>query len=637
VLSQVLLADDDLDRCEAAGIGASQTSLARIRHGFSRMLLVGQPFSAQAELLNHLAPTLARTMAVSHLMGERRSMLSIPADAKPVFELDRFSEVMREIRRAGLGKKLNRLQRGYARRVYDSMRHMGSDIDAKTRGVIASLIADKQPQGRAMKVLQATLNKLGVGDQSQSRLEAIYTTESAIAYHAGRWQHDQKDPRVWGYRYITMRDDRVRPEHAALEGTTLPKKALFWQRYWPPNGWNSVPPDTLVTTDEGKKPIAEIKHGDYVLTHKGRFRPVYELHRYKGPDELVTVQVDTVNSATLSLTGNHQVFTQRGWVDAACLDMSDKIACPVERLALNLNSLNVNDVLDFWVANKRSVSSFIRSHLMALGFDTYTQFRQPEIDPIALKMFVEMESDIFHSESTGKQGFTFRHFYNRVRVLLWEILKGFKFGSSHFGSDFRPSRGRVDFQGVGSLLSAFGIQNIGNDLGVTAIPHFAIGELKNSSQRSKLNASGFSNIGQSTFFGPVVEQHLSSAARPRFVNFDDGTHSVGQGTVGLSVVDVRHSTIVPMGWFAIKALGKRQWDKQEVYNLAVDEDDSYVAEGMAIHNCRCQIQTMYGKSKIVHPGKLNGRVPKPDEGFSKNFGELLGGDGIADTVEFSRQ
>lgn len=237
ILAEAMRADDDLERVQLAGLGATQASVGRLRSGFMRALQARDPaqFSARSEMLNHWVPSLSRTLAVAHLMGRRRSILSAREHG---FALDRFSEVMRMVRDAGLGEDLTKLQRGYARRVYDSMRHMGTNIDARTRAVIASLIAEGEPPGRAMKILNATLDKLGVGGQSQAKLETIYRTEASIAYHAGRWQQDQKNPAVWGYRYVTMHDDRVRPEHAALDGTTLEKNAIFWKRYFPPNGWN---------------------------------------------------------------------------------------------------------------------------------------------------------------------------------------------------------------------------------------------------------------------------------------------------------------------------------------------------------------------------------------------------------------
>ncbi|MDE5575493.1 MAG: phage head morphogenesis protein [Bacteroidales bacterium] len=37
--------------------------------------------------------------------------------------------------------------------------------------------------------------------------------------------------------YVTARDERVREEHRALDGTILPIDDPFWTQYYPPNGW----------------------------------------------------------------------------------------------------------------------------------------------------------------------------------------------------------------------------------------------------------------------------------------------------------------------------------------------------------------------------------------------------------------
>jgi len=234
-IAQAARADDDLDRVQSAGLGASQSCLARLRSGVIRSWRTGHRFSAMNELLNHLGPTMSRTLAVANLMGQRRTMLNAPRE----LAFDRFSEVMRQLRAAGLGEDLTRLQRGYAKRVYDSLRDLGSNIDATTRAAISSLIADGEPPGRAIKTLKLVLDKLGVGEIGQSRLETIYRTEAAIAYQTGRWAKLQERwDDLWGFRYVQIHRSTRRDEHVPLDGTTLPKDSPFWQRYWPPNGWN---------------------------------------------------------------------------------------------------------------------------------------------------------------------------------------------------------------------------------------------------------------------------------------------------------------------------------------------------------------------------------------------------------------
>ena len=42
----------------------------------------------------------------------------------------------------------------------------------------------------------------------------------------------------YNLQYRTQRDEKVRPEHAALDRVTLPMSDPFWEEYYPPNGWN---------------------------------------------------------------------------------------------------------------------------------------------------------------------------------------------------------------------------------------------------------------------------------------------------------------------------------------------------------------------------------------------------------------
>lgn len=228
----------DINRVAEAGLRDASRILAGIRARLRRALQQGHPPKAGAVrsiLLHELVPSLARTMAVAKMIGMSRSKSDSDGES---LQLDWFSEVMKEVRAAGVGTDLTKAQRGYARRVYDSMRHMGAGVDARTRAVIASLITDKTPLPKALKVLDKTLDQLGIGPISRGKLETIYRTESSAAYYAGRWEQDQKDPKVWGYRYLQIERATKRDEHVPLDGTTLPKNALFWRKYWPPNGWN---------------------------------------------------------------------------------------------------------------------------------------------------------------------------------------------------------------------------------------------------------------------------------------------------------------------------------------------------------------------------------------------------------------
>ena len=68
-------------------------------------------------------------------------------------------------------------------------------------------------------------------------LRAEYEFAAASAEMAAKWERFMEDGDRYNLQYRTAGDDRVRPEHAALNGVTLPPTDEFWESYYPPNGW----------------------------------------------------------------------------------------------------------------------------------------------------------------------------------------------------------------------------------------------------------------------------------------------------------------------------------------------------------------------------------------------------------------
>jgi len=155
--------------------------------------------------------------------------------------LDRYSEIRRLVEHEGVGQELERLQLGFARQIYSDLYQIGANADAKIRFLISQVVAKGLPKRKALQAIKQGLNKLGVTKANPHQIKTLYETAITRAYGKGRWDRDHT-PKVWrlfwGYEYVTMRDDRVRPAHRALDRTTLPKNDPFWFKYWPPNGWN---------------------------------------------------------------------------------------------------------------------------------------------------------------------------------------------------------------------------------------------------------------------------------------------------------------------------------------------------------------------------------------------------------------
>ena len=133
-------------------------------------------------------------------------------------------------------------------------------------------------------------------------LYAEYNHAVGTSLMAARWLDFEKDSDRYDLQYRTANDDRVREEHALLHNTTLPASDPFWDKYYPPNGWNCR--CTVVQVRKGKYPTSDpqlaMKRGDNctdgVKQRMFRYNPGKTLQLfppkhpyYKAPDNAKTV------------------------------------------------------------------------------------------------------------------------------------------------------------------------------------------------------------------------------------------------------------------------------------------------------------------------------------------------------------
>lgn len=127
-------------------------------------------------------------------------------------------------------KRIGKVYRKFAKSSVDST--MSRVRDVLLREVL------RNPKARLGDVKES-LERVGItGDEDDSVVQTLITTQHTIGRNASIWIATIDDPRVWGYEYRTARDERVRKSHAAMEGRRYPKRHKFWRKYAPPNGWN---------------------------------------------------------------------------------------------------------------------------------------------------------------------------------------------------------------------------------------------------------------------------------------------------------------------------------------------------------------------------------------------------------------
>ena len=90
------------------------------------------------------------------------------------------------------------------------------------------------------KTFEAFLNDVRKIDNTYNSnyLRAEYNFVQSSAEMAAKWERFSEDGDRYNLQYRTAGDGKVRPEHAALNGVTLPPSDPFWEEYYPPNGWN---------------------------------------------------------------------------------------------------------------------------------------------------------------------------------------------------------------------------------------------------------------------------------------------------------------------------------------------------------------------------------------------------------------
>lgn len=215
---------------------------ARIASGVLSGFRKGRdPSTVLQNELRLIVPESAGLMVVGHLTGaemiaKRALGLRLAAQDAAVRAMQKRLEMSDE--------QVADLASVYSEKVAGMVAELSAHGSTVLDETLQTIVREGMHVRQGMAALREGLTTAGIigpGGAPGYMIEGMYRTQVQTAYNAGQWQTAQ-DPAIdeilWGYKYVTVGDDRVRAEHLGLEGVTAPKDDAIWDRIYTPNGWN---------------------------------------------------------------------------------------------------------------------------------------------------------------------------------------------------------------------------------------------------------------------------------------------------------------------------------------------------------------------------------------------------------------
>lgn len=232
-----LLSVKDLQAAERNGVRQAVSVQMKLQRKILSILKTGQvPFDFIEQITALFNDPITEAVQTADLLGRKRGKMTA----------SRTGLKLENIHKAAVRffdkEEVIEAKDAHQQNALAAITDLARNIDAKIRDEVRESILQGEPLSQSRKRLMEAFNRLGVTPKNKGQIEQIIRTQTQLAYSAGRWKAERLDPDIdemlWGYKYVTAGDNRVRPEHKNLDGVTLPKDHAFWNTFMPPNGYN---------------------------------------------------------------------------------------------------------------------------------------------------------------------------------------------------------------------------------------------------------------------------------------------------------------------------------------------------------------------------------------------------------------
>lgn len=382
-------------------------------------------------------------------------------------------------------------------------------------------------------------------------------------------------------------------------GTNYGVKAKDWKpTIHPVHPFCFNSPATKIFTINGWKNISEIKCGDLVLTHKNRFRRVLETYKRKvsGNEEIYNVEFEVLTrygqrttKVLNKITGNHPVLLNGEWKEIQFANVGDKLeikgveceSCGklIQVLPIRNNNL---DICGFCTNSKSAKEQFekypwIREHNSKLASkqmkNRYKNMSKEDRQKLTLNARKKVKENrpgyewLLESRSkansTNGKGRTF------IEKKLSFFLK--KLGIEYELNKFIPNNGKFENKVRGYfpdiLIPKF---NIILEADGTKW-HRDKKEYDSTRDCDLKREYGYETF---RFSETEIREHgekVFEKLKLLFKNHSGKFHGIEAKITKIEKVNIF---------------------SKYLFNFAVEEDESYIADGVVVHNCRCDLREL---------------------------------------------
>lgn len=199
------------------------------------------------------------------------------------------------------------------------------------------------------------------------RLKTIYRTNMAVAAMTGLYKELKAASDIMPYwRYVTVGDGRVREEHAKIHGKILRHDDPFWDKYFPPNGYNCRCSVEGITEIEFKKKGYKLSEGKSMANLVMPFvktgwdynpgKEYYTLKQKDCPEEFKPIAEKITKEAEKALV---KIEKPEDYFEAKTIEEAERYA--VEEIGVkraSFKGLALDIVNEFNYAIKKAIDKF---------------------------------------------------------------------------------------------------------------------------------------------------------------------------------------------------------------------------------------------------------------------------------------